>query len=93
VAIDAGAEDVEVDGTLLTVYTAPSVFEKVKKSIEAAGIPIASAEVSMRPSNSVRVDGEKAQQVLRLVEALEELDDVQKVHANFDIPLEVLQHA
>jgi YebC/PmpR family DNA-binding regulatory protein len=93
VAIDAGAEDVEVDGTLLTVYTTPAAFEKVKKSIEAAAIPIASAEVSMRPSNSVRVDGDRAQQVLKLVEGLEELDDVQKVHANFDIPLEVLQHA
>jgi YebC/PmpR family DNA-binding regulatory protein len=93
VAIDAGAEDVEVDGTLLTVYTTPAAFEKVKKSVEAAAIPIASAEVSMRPSNSVRVDGDKAQQVLKLVEGLEELDDVQKVHANFDIPLEVLQHA
>jgi YebC/PmpR family DNA-binding regulatory protein len=93
VAIDAGAEDVEVDGTLLTVYTTPAAFEKVKKSIEAAAIPIASAEVSMRPSNNVRVDGDRAQQVLKLVEGLEELDDVQKVHANFDIPLEVLQHA
>jgi YebC/PmpR family DNA-binding regulatory protein len=92
-AIDAGAEDVEVDGTLLTVYTTPSAFEKVKKSVEAAGIPIASAEVSMRPSNSVRVEGDRAQQVLKLVEELEDLDDVQKVHANFDIPLEVLQHA
>ena len=93
VAIDAGAEDVEVDGSLLTVYTTPSAFENVKKAIEAAAIPIASAEVSMRPTNSVRVEGEKAQQVLKLVEGLEDLDDVQKVHANFDIPLEVLQHA
>jgi YebC/PmpR family DNA-binding regulatory protein len=93
VAIDAGAEDVEVDGSLVTVYTTPTAFEAVKKAIEAATIPIASAEVSMRPTNSVRVDGEKAQQVLKLVEGLEDLDDVQKVHANFDIPLEVLQHA
>jgi YebC/PmpR family DNA-binding regulatory protein len=93
VAIDAGAEDVEVDGSLVTVYTTPTAFEAVKKAIEAAAIPIASAEVSMRPTNSVRVDGEKAQQVLKLVEGLEDLDDVQKVHANFDIPLEVLQHA
>jgi YebC/PmpR family DNA-binding regulatory protein len=93
VAIDAGAEDVEVDGSLIVVYTTPTAFERVKKAIEAAGIPIASAEISMRPSNTVRLDGEKAQQVLRLVESLEELDDVQKVHANFDIPVEVLQHA
>ena len=93
VAIDAGAEDVEVDGSLVVVYTTPSAFEKVKKSVEAAGIPIASAEVSMRPTTSVRVEGDKAQQVLRLVEDLEDLDDVQKVHANFDVPEEVLQHA
>src|SRR5712691_11500300 len=83
-AIDAGAEDVEVDGSLVTVYTTPSAFEKVKKAIEAAAIPIASAEISMRPSNSVRVEGDKARQVLALVEGLEDLDDVQKVHANFD---------
>jgi YebC/PmpR family DNA-binding regulatory protein len=93
VAIDAGAEDVEVDGSLITVYTTPHAFESVKKAIEAAGIPISSAEISMRPSTTVRVEGEKAQQVIRLVEGLEELDDVQKVHANFDIPVEVLQHA
>jgi len=93
VAIDAGAEDVEVDGSLVTVYTTPTAFERVKKAIEAAAIPIASAEISMRPTNSVRVDGDKAKQVLALVEGLEDLDDVQKVHANFDIPVEVLQNA
>ena len=93
VAIDAGAEDVEVDGSLITVYTTPTAFERVKKAIEAAGIPISSAEISMRPTNSVRVEGSHAQNVIRLVETLEDLDDVQKVHANFDIPVEVLQHA
>lgn len=93
VAIDAGAEDVEVDGSLITVYTTPAGFEGVKKAIEAAAIPIGSAEISMRPTNSVRIEGERAQQLIRLVEALEDLDDVQKVHANFDIPVEVLQHA
>ncbi len=93
VTIDAGAEDVEVDGTLITAYTTPGAFERVKKTVEAAGIPIGSAEVSMRPTTTVRVEGEQAQKVLRLVEGLEELDDVQKVHANFDIPVEVLQHA
>lgn len=92
-AIDGGAEDVEVDGSLITVYTTPSAFETVKKVIESAGIPISSAEISMRPTSTVRVEGEKAQQILRLVESLEDLDDVQKVHANFDIPVEVLQHA
>ncbi len=93
VAIDAGAEDVEVDGSFVSVYTTPSSFERVKKAIEAARIPIASAEISMRPTTVVRVDGQHAKQVMSLVEALEDLDDVQKVHANFDIPEEVLQHA
>ena len=63
------------------------------KAIEAAAIPISSAEISMRPTSNVRVDGDHAQTVIKLVEALEDLDDVQKVHANFDIPVEVLQHA
>lgn len=93
VAIDAGAEDVEVDGSLVTVYTTPASFEGVKKAVEAVGIPVASAEISMRPTTTVRVEGDHAKQVIRLVEALEELDDVQRVHANFDIPDEVLQHA
>ena len=92
-AIDAGAEDVDVDGSLVSVYTTPTAFEKVKASLEKAGVKIASAELSMRPSTTVRVEGEQAQKVIRLVEALEELDDVLKVHANFDVPEEVLQHA
>ncbi len=92
-AIDAGAEDVEVDGSLVTVYTTPSAFEKVRAALEKAGVKIASAELSMRPSQTVRVEGDQAQKVIHLVEALEELDDVQRVHANFDVPEEVLQHA
>ncbi|MBU6423859.1 MAG: YebC/PmpR family DNA-binding transcriptional regulator [Chloroflexi bacterium] len=89
-AIDAGAEDVETDKGLVTVYTAPKDFEKVKRGLEAAGVHAASTELSMRPTSTVRVDGDTAQKVIRLVEALEELDDVQAVHANFDIPEEVL---
>src|SRR5216683_1580985 len=82
IAIDSGAEDVETDGSLVTAYTTPSSFEKVKKALETAGITVASAEISMRPTNTVRVEGDQARRVLRLVEELEELDDVQKVHAN-----------
>src|ERR687887_2308369 len=92
-AIDAGAEDVEVENGLVTVYTTPSAFERVKRSLEAAGIKPASAELSMRSTTTVRVEGEQARKVISLVEALEDLDDVQKVHANFDVPEEVLQHA
>ena len=92
-AIDAGAEDFEVDGSLVVVYTTPSAFEQVKTALEKAGITVGSAEISMRPTTTVRVEGDQARKVLRLVEELEDLDDVQKVHANFDVPEEVLQHA
>ncbi len=92
-AIDAGAEDVETDGDLVTVYTAPAAFERVKSALDAAGLRSESAEVSMRPSSTVHLEGEQAQKVIRLVESLEELDDVQKVHANFDVPEEVLETA
>ncbi|MBI3522384.1 MAG: YebC/PmpR family DNA-binding transcriptional regulator [Chloroflexi bacterium] len=93
VAIDAGADDVETDGDLVTVYTSPSTFERVKAALDKAGYTSASAEISMRPTNTVRLEGGQAQTVLRLVEALEDLDDVQKVHANFDVPEEVLETA
>lgn len=93
VAIDAGAEDVQTEDGLVTVYTAPKDFERVKRQIEAAGIKTSSAELSMRPSTTVRVEADGAQTLLRLVDALDSLDDVQKVHANFDIPEEVLQTA
>jgi YebC/PmpR family DNA-binding regulatory protein len=92
-AIDAGAEDVETEDGLVTVYTPPASFERVKRSLEAAGISAESAEISMRPTNTVHLEGEQARKILRLVETLEELDDVQRVHANFDVPEEVLETA
>ena len=92
-AIDAGAEDVESEPGLITVYTTPTDFERVKRALEVQGITPASAELSMRPTQTVRLEGEQARRVISLVEALEDLDDVQKVHANFDVPDEVLQHA
>ena len=92
-AIDAGAEDVERDGSLVTVYTPPNRFETVKKALEARKLKLVDAEISMRPSNTVRLEGEQAKKILALVEALEDLDDVQKVHANFDVPEEVLETA
>ena len=92
-AIDAGAEDVELDGSLVTVYTPPNRFEAVKKALEAQKLKIGDAEISMRPSNTVRLEGDQAKKVIGLVEALEDLEDVQKVHANFDVPEEVLETA
>ena len=90
-AIDAGAEDVDRDKDLVTIYTAPRDFEHVRKTLEGSGVRVGSAELSMRPTSTVRVEGDTAQKVIRLIEALEELDDVHKVHANFDVPEEVLQ--
>lgn len=90
-AIDAGAEDVQREGDLVTVYTAPRDFERVKRTLEGAGVRPASAELTMRATSTVHVDGEAAQKLIRLVESLEELDDVHAVHANFDIPEDVLQ--
>ena len=92
-AIDVGAEDVERDGDLVIVYTAPRRFEAVKKALETQKLKITDAEISMRPSNTVRLEGDQARKVISLVEALEDLEDVQKVHANFDVPEEVLEHA
>lgn len=92
-AIDAGAEDVETEHGGITIYTPTAAFEKVKAALDSAGISAESAEVSMRPTNTVRLEGDQARKVVRLVEALEDLDDVQKVHANFDVPEEVLETA
>jgi YebC/PmpR family DNA-binding regulatory protein len=90
-AIEAGADDVQVDGDTVEVITDPSSFEAVRRAVEGAGITIDSAEVTMQPRQTVPVGEDKAAAVLRLLEALEEEDDVQQVHANFDIPEDVLE--
>ena len=89
-AIDAGAEDVDTEGEEhVEVYTSPGDLETVRRGLEKAGIPIESAETTMVAKTSVELDEGKARQNLRLVESLEELDDVQRVTANFDIPEEI----
>lgn len=93
VAIDAGADDVELSEGAVTVFTAPASFERVKAALDSAGIKSDSAEISMRPTNVIRLDSDNAAKVIRLVEALEDLDDVQQVHANFEVPDEVLETA
>lgn len=92
-AIDAGAEDVESEDGLITIYTPTAAFEQVKAALDRAAIGVESAEVSMRPTNTVHLEGDQARRLVKLVEALEDLDDVQKVHANFDVPEEVLETA
>lgn len=92
-ALDGGADDVHVSGDQWEVVCAPKAFEAVRAAIEGAGIAITSAEVTMLPQNTVRVDGAEARAVLRLMEALDDHDDVQSVYANFDIPDSVLAEA
>uniref|UniRef100_A0A7V4DG54 Probable transcriptional regulatory protein ENU96_02335 n=1 Tax=Candidatus Caldatribacterium californiense TaxID=1454726 RepID=A0A7V4DG54_9BACT len=91
VAIDAGAEDIRSTETTLDVITTPEDFERVKEAIEKSGLQYAVAQVTMVPKTTVSVEGKQAQQVLSLIEALEDHDDVQEVYANFDIADELLE--
>jgi YebC/PmpR family DNA-binding regulatory protein len=92
VAADAGAEDVALDGSSLQVTTAPEELAAVRAALEGAGIPYESAELTMVAKSTVRLEDETtARKILRLVDALEDSDDVQGVYANFDIPESVLE--
>jgi len=84
-AIDAGADDFESDESNYEIYTSPEAFEGVLNAIKSKGIETITAEVSMIPQTYVKVEGKTAQQVVKLMEALDEHDDVQHVYANFDI--------
>lgn len=90
-AIEAGAEDVEREGDSFEITTDLANFESVKNGLEQKGLTLSMAEVSMVPQNTIRLDGKAAQQVLKLMDALEDHEDVQHVYANFDIPDEVMQ--
>ncbi|MGH2442728.1 MAG: YebC/PmpR family DNA-binding transcriptional regulator [Chloroflexota bacterium] len=89
VAIDAGADDVQVDDTNLEVYTDPARLEEVRSALEGSGIPVASSEVTMIPKMSVNLDENAALQTMRLIERLEDLEDVQAVHSNSEFSDEV----
>jgi YebC/PmpR family DNA-binding regulatory protein len=84
-ALDAGADDFKSEGSTYEIYTAPNTLDTVVEALKAKSIEPASAEVSMIPQNTVRVEGKNAQQVLKLMEALDDHDDVQHVYANFDM--------
>ena len=91
-AADGGADDVEQDGDVFQVTSAPEHLSAVREAIEGAGFTVDSAELMMVPKTTVSVDDEaKARQVMRLIDALEDNDDVQDVYANFDIPEQVLE--
>ena len=90
-AIDAGAEDVREDGDSLRVITAPADLGAVREALEQSGVEIQSVDLAMEPKSTVEVKGTEAEWLLRLVDALEEHDDVNEVHANFDVPEEILE--
>ena len=90
-AIEAGADDVQVEGKSVEITAPPQSFERVKAAVEAAGVAVDNAEITMQPKQTVPVGEDKAAAVLRLMESLEEDDDVQQVYANFDIPTNVLE--
>ncbi len=93
IVLDAGAEDLRDDGSSWEVVTPPEAFEKVRDALSAAGIKPSAAEVAWVPQNYVKLTGTPAQQMLRMMEALEEHDDVQHVYANFDIDEKEIQAA
>jgi YebC/PmpR family DNA-binding regulatory protein len=90
-AIDAGAEDVRADGEQLRVICEPADLSAVREALEAADVEVQSAEAAMEPKSTVVVKGTEAEWLLRLVDTLEEHDDVNEVHANFDVPQEILE--
>jgi YebC/PmpR family DNA-binding regulatory protein len=90
-AIEAGAEDIQVEDGTIEITTEPFAFESVRRAVESMGVTIEAAELTMQPQQTVPVGEDKATAVLRLLEALEEDDDVQQVYANFDIPADVLE--
>ena len=91
-AIDAGAEDVEAEDGKLFIYSNVSSLSQIKSALENEGIKIESAEIIFKPENYVKIENEeKASKILKLIDALESLDDVTEVNANFDIPEELLE--
>jgi YebC/PmpR family DNA-binding regulatory protein len=90
IALEAGAEDMQREESLFAVTTVPRDFERVRDAIVKGGIQPLSAEITMHPKSTVKLEGKPAEQMIRLMEELEEHDDVQHVYANFDIPEEIM---
>ena len=84
-ALEAGADDMNDDGSAWEIVSAPEAFEAVREAVKALGVEPAAAEIAMIPQNYVKLEGKDAQQMLKLMEALDDHDDVQHVWANFDI--------
>jgi YebC/PmpR family DNA-binding regulatory protein len=90
VVLDAGAEDMKSDDKNYEIFSSPQNFERIKQAIEEKGIKPQDAEVTMVPSSTIKLTGNDAKQLLSLIDALEDHDDVQQVYANFDIPDEIM---
>ncbi len=91
VAIDAGAEDFETFDSTLQIFSPPQNLEEIRQTLSETDAPIVSSELSMIPSNTIMLDAKAGTQTLRLLDQLEELDDVQKVYSNADFPDELLE--
>jgi YebC/PmpR family DNA-binding regulatory protein len=89
-AIDSGADDVQVDGGTVEIYTKPEALVTVRRALDEGGVPVASTEISQVPKSTIALDKRQAEQALRLLDALDSLDDVQRVASNADFPDEVL---
>ena len=85
IAIEAGADDLQEEGEVFEIYTAPQNYEAVDEAIKKAGVEPQASEISMIPQNYIKLEGADAKQMLKLYEAIDDHDDVQKVYANFDI--------
>ena len=90
-AIDAGAEDVALDGDVWEIVTGPNDVAAVREALEAEGVELDSAELAMRPTTRTPVEEDQVGSLMRLIDELEENDDVQGVHANFDVDADVLE--
>jgi transcriptional/translational regulatory protein YebC/TACO1 len=91
-AAEGGADDVSLDGDVFQVVSAPDALHAVREAVEAAGLAVDSADVAMLPKTTVQVEDEAtARKVMKLIDVLEDNDDVQEVYANFDIPEQVLE--
>jgi len=91
VAIDAGAEDIGTDDDVFEITCEPADLTAVRAALDEAGIEVENAEVAQRPKTLVPLDEDGATKLMRLIDALEDLDDVDAVHANFDVPADVLE--
>jgi len=85
IVIEAGADDMQDEGDVFEIFTSPDAFEAVSEALKAAGVETQAAEISMIPQNYIALTGDDARKMMKLYDALDDNDDVQKVYANFDI--------